>query len=75
MAAIEPEYVCCFITFVDISTGREYTVGRAYNGDDHAQAAREGFASMETSAVRITRLETFTGPPRRWRPQFAVEEL
>jgi hypothetical protein len=60
---------------VEVQTGIEHIVRRTEHGSDHAAAAARAFASMETSAVRISEIETFDGEPRRFAPDFQVREL
>jgi len=67
--------VWVIVTFSDLNSGREQSVRRTYLGSDHRDAASQTFASLEGSRVRIRELLTFDGEPRRWKPEFGVEEL
>lgn len=64
-----------FIIYTDIDSGTEHIVRRLYFADDHEDAARQAFKSVEGSRIRIRELLTFDGPPRRWSPDFRVTEL
>lgn len=66
--------VYCYTTVI-LENGSEQIVRFVTLGEDHADAAREAFRLLSPSFRHVREIQTFDGEPRRWKPDFEVEEI